>query len=65
MKRIIIIIGFLAVIGCKKDDIRCATCIEERTQYPLEYCGTKKQIEQYEQSLNLVGLSLGQKWECR
>ena len=65
MKKLIIIIAALALFSCKKDDIKCATCIEERTQYPIEYCGTKKEIQQYEQSLNLVGLSLGQKWECK
>jgi len=46
--------------GCKK----CITCTESQTGYTTEYCGTSKQVKDFENELKSQGSTYGQTWNC-
>ena len=66
MKRVTIILTAIIVAlafpfsSCKK----CTTCTEKNTGYTSDYCGTSKQVKDFEKELKDEGSKVGQDWEC-
>ena len=46
--------------GCKK----CVTCTEANTGVTSDYCGTNKNVKDFENELKRQGSAVGQNWSC-
>ena len=63
MKKVIIIAAIaLGAVGCSKN--QCSTCKERYTQTPAQFCGDKKDVDTFEETLHSQGNLYGQKWDC-
>jgi hypothetical protein len=57
----IAVVAAIMIMGsCKV----CTECTESHTGVTSEFCGTNKQVNDYEDDLKEIGSQAGQNWNC-
>ena len=73
MKRLLIILIFLAFVSCEKESTLnptgignvCADCTEQNSGFvATPFCGTPQEVDVYVRELKRQGASVGQSWSC-
>ena len=60
-----VVLCFLLVSLSSCDKEICTTCTESGTGVSEEFCGTKSEVDSFEETLNELGTPLGQNWNCQ
>jgi hypothetical protein len=65
MKKMILwTVAAIAVVVMSGSCKVCTECIESHTGVSSDYCGTNKQVNDFEDGLKEQGGALGQDWNC-